>query len=188
MLTGFVWQYGRLVRTLFAVRVLDGDDILCITPFARYSVLLEVTRDTRIHHQPFVGRTDTEYMLRDGEPVPCGGAGQPTVLPFARFCCLFTGYHLAIYIGFHFMQVLVGNPCRRNLTVQVPRVHTIREYIANNYMRDTGRTPNRFIIDYRLGIAARLLLTTKMSVSDVNRKAVRRPNSGRGFNRRSSAP
>ena len=71
------------------------------------------------------------------------------------------------------------------------RVHTIREYIANNYMRDitlpeladmvcmnvdsfsrffknkTGRTPNRYIIDYRLGIAARLLLTTQMSVSEI---------------------
>ena len=71
------------------------------------------------------------------------------------------------------------------------RVHKVREYIAENYMRDisiqeladmtcmnadafsrffknkTGRTPNRFIIDYRLGIAARMLLTTKQSVAEI---------------------
>ena len=71
------------------------------------------------------------------------------------------------------------------------RVQKIREYIANRYMHDislpeladlvcmnvdafsrffrntTGRTPNRYIIDYRLGIAARLLLTTRMSVSEI---------------------
>ena len=71
------------------------------------------------------------------------------------------------------------------------RVQKIREYIASRYMHDislpeladlvcmnvdafsrffrntTGRTPNRYIIDYRLGIAARLLLTTRMSVSEI---------------------
>ena len=31
----------------------------------------------------------------------------------------------------------------------------------------TGRTPNRYLIDYRLGIAARLLLTTKLSVAEI---------------------
>ncbi|MBO4665719.1 MAG: helix-turn-helix domain-containing protein [Paludibacteraceae bacterium] len=71
------------------------------------------------------------------------------------------------------------------------RVVKIKDYIAENYMRDlslkeladrvcmapdsfsrffrnkTGRTPNRYIIDYRLGIAARMLLTTKLSVSEI---------------------
>lgn len=71
------------------------------------------------------------------------------------------------------------------------RVHKAKEYIAANYMHDislqtladkahmtaeafsrffrnkTGRTPNRYIIDYRLGIAARLLLTTKQSVAEI---------------------
>jgi transcriptional regulator GlxA family with amidase domain len=71
------------------------------------------------------------------------------------------------------------------------RVHKVREYIAENYMRDislqaladmtcmnadafarffknkTGRTPNRYIIDYRLGIAARMLLTSHMSVAEI---------------------
>jgi len=71
------------------------------------------------------------------------------------------------------------------------RVSRAKEYIANNYMHDislhqladlahmsaesfsrffrnkTGRTPNRYLIDYRLGIAARLLLTTKLSVSEI---------------------
>ena len=55
------------------------------------------------------------------------------------------------------------------------RVHKIREFIAENYMCDisrffrnkTGRTPNRYLIDYRLGIAARMLLTTQLSVAEI---------------------
>lgn len=71
------------------------------------------------------------------------------------------------------------------------RVKQIKEYIAANFSRDiclqeladiahmapdsfsrffrnkTGRTPNRYLIDYRLGIAARMLLTTKQSVSEI---------------------
>ena len=71
------------------------------------------------------------------------------------------------------------------------RVRKVKEFVANNYMHNirlqelanlvcmsaesfsrffhhrTGRTPNRYIIDYRLGIAARLLLTTKLSVSEI---------------------
>ena len=71
------------------------------------------------------------------------------------------------------------------------RVRKVKEYIASHYMHDiclqelaelvcmsadsfsrffrhkTGRTPNRYIIDYRLGVAARLLLTTKMSVAEI---------------------
>lgn len=71
------------------------------------------------------------------------------------------------------------------------RVRQVKDFIAKNYMHDirlqeladivcmsaesfsrffhhrTGRTPNRYIIDYRLGIAARLLLTTQLSVSEI---------------------
>ena len=71
------------------------------------------------------------------------------------------------------------------------RVRLVKEFIAENYMKDiclpqmaelahmsvdaftrffhnrTGRTPNRYLIDYRLGIAARMLLTTKLSVSEI---------------------
>lgn len=71
------------------------------------------------------------------------------------------------------------------------RVRRVKEYITTNYMQDiclkelsdlvcmsedsfsrffknkTGRTPNRYLIDYRLGIAARLLLTTKLSVAEI---------------------
>lgn len=71
------------------------------------------------------------------------------------------------------------------------RVQKVREYIANRYMHDislpelaelvcmapdsftrffknkTGRTPNRYIIDYRLGIAARMLLHTTLSVAEI---------------------
>ena len=71
------------------------------------------------------------------------------------------------------------------------RISKTKDYIAENYMRDislteladrvcmapesfsrffrkkTGRTPNRYLIDYRLGIAARMLLNTKLSVSEI---------------------
>ena len=71
------------------------------------------------------------------------------------------------------------------------RVEKIKQYIAKNYMKDisiqdladmicmnvdafsrffknkTGRTPNRYLIDYRLGVAARMLLQTKHSVSEI---------------------
>lgn len=71
------------------------------------------------------------------------------------------------------------------------RVRQVKEYITTNYMQDiclkeladlicmsedsfsrffknkTGRTPNRYLIDYRLGIAARLLLTTRLSVAEI---------------------
>ena len=71
------------------------------------------------------------------------------------------------------------------------RVRIVRDYIEAHYMQDvclkdmadlvcmsdesfsrffrnkTGRTPNRYLIDYRLGIAARLLLNTKMSVAEI---------------------
>ena len=35
------------------------------------------------------------------------------------------------------------------------------------FRNKTGRTPNRYLIDYRLGIAARLLLTTQHPVSEI---------------------
>jgi len=71
------------------------------------------------------------------------------------------------------------------------RVQRAKEYIAKHYMQDisiqeladmvcmnvdsfsrffrnkTGRTPNRYLIDYRLGIAARMLLTTQLSVAEI---------------------
>lgn len=71
------------------------------------------------------------------------------------------------------------------------RVRRTIDYIAERYMQDislqeladlvcmapesfsrffrnkTGRTPNRYLIDYRLGIAARMLLTTTLSVSQI---------------------
>ena len=71
------------------------------------------------------------------------------------------------------------------------RIRKTKEYIETHYMCDigiqemadlacmnvdsfsrffhkrTGRTPNRYLIDYRLGIAARMLLTTKLSVAEI---------------------
>ena len=71
------------------------------------------------------------------------------------------------------------------------RIRLVKDFVAANYMKDirlqeladivcmsaesfsrffhnrTGRTPNRYIIDYRLGVAARMLLNTKLSVSEI---------------------
>lgn len=71
------------------------------------------------------------------------------------------------------------------------RVRKTKEYIESHYMcnisiqeladlacmnvdsfsrffrNKTGRTPNRYLIDYRLGIAARMLLTSKQSVAEI---------------------
>ena len=71
------------------------------------------------------------------------------------------------------------------------RVKQVKEFIAKHYMNDiclqeladiahmsaeafsrffrnhTGRTPNRYLIDYRLGIAARMLITTQLSISEI---------------------
>lgn len=75
--------------------------------------------------------------------------------------------------------------------IEDQRVQKAKEYIELNYKKDislqdlaklacmspdsfsrffrnkTGRTPNRYLIDYRLGIAARMLLTTQLSVSEI---------------------
>lgn len=82
-----------------------------------------------------------------------------------------------------FIEVQEGN--------EDARVQKTKEYIAANYMHNitlpeladmvcmnvdsfsrffknkTGRTPNRYIIDYRLGIAARMLLNTTLSVAEI---------------------
>ncbi len=71
------------------------------------------------------------------------------------------------------------------------RVRQVKDFIAANYMHDiclremadlvcmsedsfsrffknkTGRTPNRYVNDYRLGVAARLLLNTQLPVSEI---------------------
>ena len=71
------------------------------------------------------------------------------------------------------------------------RIRQVKDFVAANYMKDirlqeladivcmsaesfsrffhnrTGRTPNRYIIDYRLGVAARMLLNTQLSVSEI---------------------
>lgn len=71
------------------------------------------------------------------------------------------------------------------------RVRKVKDYISANYMEDTslqtlanlvcmteesfsrffrsktGRTPKRYLIDYRLGVAARMLLTTKLTVAEI---------------------
>lgn len=45
--------------------------------------------------------------------------------------------------------------------------HMSAESFSRFFRNKTGRTPNRYLIDYRLGIAARMLLTTRQSVSEI---------------------
>jgi AraC-like DNA-binding protein len=76
-------------------------------------------------------------------------------------------------------------------TQEDERIRQVKDFIVENYMKDislkdladlvcmspdsfsrffhnkTGRTPTRYIIDYRLGVAARLLLKTKLSVAEI---------------------
>ena len=76
-------------------------------------------------------------------------------------------------------------------TQEDERVRQVKDFIVENYMKDislkdladlvcmspdsfsrffhnkTGRTPSRYIIDYRLGVSARLLLKTKLSVAEI---------------------
>ncbi|MCQ2334598.1 MAG: AraC family transcriptional regulator [Paludibacteraceae bacterium] len=76
-------------------------------------------------------------------------------------------------------------------TVEDRRISMIREYMASHYQEDmsvstlsklvcmtpesfsrffhhhTGKTPAHYIIDYRLGIAARMLLQTQLPVQDI---------------------
>lgn len=64
------------------------------------------------------------------------------------------------YIATHYMQTI----SLRNLA----DLTCMSEDAFSKFFRHkTGRTPNRYIIDYRLGIAARMLLTTKLSVSEI---------------------
>ena len=64
------------------------------------------------------------------------------------------------YITTHYMQTI----SLRNLA----DLTCMSEDAFSKFFRHkTGRTPNRYIIDYRLGIAARMLLTTKLSVSEI---------------------
>ncbi len=49
----------------------------------------------------------------------------------------------------------------------VEDAHMAPESFSRFFRNKTGRTPNRYLIDYRLGIAARLLLTTQHPVSEI---------------------
>ena len=98
-------------------------------------------------------------------------------------------YRLSIVEGAHELSSTSFADAR--LANEDERVQRAKEYIEQNYMHDitlndlaklvrmapdsfsrffhnkTGRTPNRYIIDYRLGIAARMLITTQLSVSEI---------------------
>ena len=64
------------------------------------------------------------------------------------------------YIAEHYME---------DITLQelADRVCMASESFSRFFRNKTGRTPNRYIIDYRLGIAARMLLTTQQSISEI---------------------
>lgn len=64
------------------------------------------------------------------------------------------------YIAEHYMNEIP-------LKELADRVCMASESFSRFFRNKTGRTPNRYIIDYRLGIAARMLLTTRLSVSEI---------------------
>ena len=64
------------------------------------------------------------------------------------------------YIAEHYMNEIP-------LQELADRVCMASESFSRFFRNKTGRTPNRYIIDYRLGIAARMLLTTRLSVSEI---------------------
>ena len=64
------------------------------------------------------------------------------------------------YIAEHYMNEI-------SLKELADRVCMASESFSRFFRNKTGRTPNRYIIDYRLGIAARMLLTTRLSVSEI---------------------
>ena len=64
------------------------------------------------------------------------------------------------YVAMHYMQDI-------SMQQLAGMVHMSSETFSRFFRQRTGRTPNRYIIDYRLGIAARLLTTTELSVSEI---------------------
>ena len=64
------------------------------------------------------------------------------------------------YIAEHYMDEI-------SLQELADRVCMASESFSRFFRNKTGRTPNRYIIDYRLGIAARMLLTTQQSISEI---------------------
>lgn len=64
------------------------------------------------------------------------------------------------YIAAHYMDDIT-------LQEMADVVHMSGESFSRFFRHKTGRTPSRYLIDYRLGIAARMLLTTSQPVSEI---------------------
>lgn len=64
------------------------------------------------------------------------------------------------YIEAHYAQD-ISLPEMANLVCMAP------DSFSRFFRHKTGRTPNRYLIDYRLGIAARMLLKTQLPVAEI---------------------
>lgn len=64
------------------------------------------------------------------------------------------------YIAAHYMDDIT-------LQEMADVVHMSGESFSRFFRHKTGRTPSRYLIDYRLGIAARMLLSTSQPVSEI---------------------
>ena len=107
---------------LTSVGVLDSDVELDAAKYSLHLVFLEVGGDTGVDLDAVVGRLDAEDELRDGVPVPGGGAGEPGILAFARLRGILAGYHLAIDVRLDLVECLVLDPGGTDLGVVVPRI------------------------------------------------------------------
>ena len=85
-------------------------------------VLFQRRGNAGVYLQSVVGGTDTQDVLRDGEPVPGCRARQPRVLALTRTCSILSCHHLTIDVGLHLVQLLVTNPRRSNLGVVLPGI------------------------------------------------------------------
>ena len=62
---------------LMVMGVVDGDGIFSASYDATYGVFAQVRRNTGVDTQPVQLGLNTEYILRDGQPVPRGCPCQP---------------------------------------------------------------------------------------------------------------
>ena len=109
---------------LLAFWVLYHDVVFATAELAGYLVLMGGAWETWVDVQTLVIWLDAEDELADRIPHPCCCTGEPGVLSFARFGCILTGYHLAVYVRFYLVQslILLFYIAWQNLGIMVPGI------------------------------------------------------------------
>ena len=109
---------------LLAFWVLYHDVVFATTELAGYLVFMGGAWETWVDVQTLVIWLDAEDELADRIPHPCCCTGEPGVLSFARFGCILTGYHLAVYVRFYLVQslILLFYIAWQNLGIMVPGI------------------------------------------------------------------